>query len=142
MSLMNSCNDPITRYQLPQTAKKGGAILFIFCLSGVFLNRYTIDLEWLRIALRYGMLVGLLIISLSRDSVEDEMVIRLRQQSYAFAFISAVIYSLIWPFAIWGIGYLLDSSQASFIEAGDFFILWLLLVCQVGYFELQKYRNR
>ena len=83
------------------------------------------------------MLVGFLIISISKDKVEDEFIKKLRMQSYSFAFIFCVAYSIGMPY----IDYLLDVVRgipAVFKDSGDFMILWMLLCIQVFYFEYLK----
>lgn len=44
------------------------------------------------------MVLGLLIISISKEKTEDELIAKLRMQSYNYAVIGAVAYCLIMPF--------------------------------------------
>ncbi|MCB0752770.1 MAG: hypothetical protein KDC52_14965, partial [Ignavibacteriae bacterium] len=104
----------------------------------LFINGFVLNNLELKVIAKFGLLIGLLIISISRELLEDELVIKLRMQSYTFAFIAAVGYSLMLPF----INYLFDitfqPANAALKEIGDFTILWMLLIVQVLYFEVLK----
>lgn len=132
----------LERLQLPNWVKKIGIGIAVATFIGLFVNRFTINLPELRLVCKYGMLVGLLLVSLSKEKIEDELVTRLRMQSYTFAFVAGVILTLIQPFLNFSVDYLLDPNQAQFKDTGDFEILWILLSVQVFYFAMLKRFHR
>lgn len=129
------------KYQLPNSFKKVGWILFIAAFVGNFIAKGLLGTEEfdliIRAVTKYLILIGLLIVSLSREKIEDEYIKSLRMQSYMFAFIVGVVQSLVFPFIAYAAENLF-SSGAPFEEAGDFFILWILLFCQIMYFQVLK----
>jgi len=94
--------DKITGFQLPNKFKIVGLVIFIVSLiSSIMLDVYLKDDKYLnifkRIAVSTGIL-GLLIISISKEKIEDELIAKIRMQSYNYAAIGAVIVYLIMPF--------------------------------------------
>ncbi|MCB0746743.1 MAG: hypothetical protein H6613_04640 [Ignavibacteriales bacterium] len=130
--------EKLNKYQLPNHYKKIGIAILIISFISIFINGFSLNQPEVKIISKFGILIGLLIISISKELLEDELVIKLRMQSYTFAFIAAVGYSLMLPF----INYLFDitfqSANATLKEIGDFTILWMLLIVQVLYFEVLK----
>jgi hypothetical protein len=117
--------------------KRIGATIATISFVSLFINKFTVDVELIREICKYGMLIGLLIVSISKEKIEDEFIIQLRMQSYTFAFIAAVLMAFIQPFVNYAVDYAI-SGETVFKENGDFVILWMLLFCQVFYFELLK----
>ena len=125
------------KYQLPHSLKKVGIIIAAGSFIGLFANAFTVNILTVREVVKFGMLIGLLIMSISKEKIEDEFVINLRMQSYAFAFIMGVVLSLFQPFLHYVVDIFLSKEPA--LEAnGDFQILWILLTFQITYFELLK----
>ena len=87
---------------------------------------------------KFIMLLGMLFISLSKEEVEDELIVKIRMQSYSFAFICAVMYALILPFVDYFFDFV-SSGTEGFKNIGDFTILWLLLTVQIAMFNVLKY---
>lgn len=129
--------EKLKRFQLPNYFKKIGLGLLLVSLVAIFLNKYLFEQDGLRILFRYGMLLGLLFISISKEKLEDELIAQLRLQSYSIAFVLGVLYSLAAPFIAYGVD-LLQSKEAVIKELGDFTVLWMLLIFQVVYFETLK----
>jgi hypothetical protein len=86
------------------------------------------------------MIVGLLIISISREKIEDELIESLRSKSYALAFIIGVIYTMLQPV----VNYVVDLMLGKQEEVGNIYyfeVLLFMLLIQVMFFEVLK-RNR
>lgn len=133
--------EKMSRFQLPHSYKKIGyvlAILSFFLL--VVLKSSEIDLTWIRPVLKNLILIGFLIVSLSKESLEDEMIKVLRAKSYGLAFIMGVFYAMVLPFAGYVIDYLLNSEPV-LKEANFFEGLLSMLLVQIAFFEVLK-RNR
>ena len=127
-----------SQMQLPNRFKTVGIYLAIISFLALFVNKFTVDQLIYREISKYGMLVGLLLVSISREKIEDELIIKLRMQSFTFAFIAGVGISLIQPFVNFALDSLIEGSEAVFKGNGDFVILWLLLSVQVFCFVLLK----
>ncbi len=127
----------LTKFQFPNYFKKIGFTLAIISFTVIILNKFAIDNAVIKSIAKYGMLVGLLLVSVSREKIEDELVIRLRMESFTFAFIAGVVYALLIPMIDYTVDFLIK-AEAIFKDTGDFQILWMLLVCQICYFELLK----
>lgn len=93
----------------------------------------------LREFIKYGLLVSLFIISISKEPIEDELILHLRMQSYAFAFIGGIFFVLLQPLLNYGVD-LLSTGDSMLKPTGDWMILWILLFSQVAIFEMLKKR--
>lgn len=124
--------------QLPHRFKVIGIWLFILSIVALFINKFSVnDLE-IRAIVKYGMLIGLLLISISKEKIEDELITKLRMQSYTLAFIMGVIFTLLLPFVDYLIDLVFKTNEAVLKDLGDWQILWLLLSIQVFYFAILK----
>ncbi len=126
------------KYQLPNYFKKIGLGLFVISFISLFINAFSINAPEFRLMSRYGMLIGMLIISISKEKIEDELITKLRMQSYTFAFIAGVFFSLVMPFVDYLVDLLFQTNEALLKDMGDWQILWILLSVQVFYFETLK----
>lgn len=129
--------DKLNNFQLPNQYKKIGwyFVLFIFLL--MIAKKFVEEPSWVKPVLRNCMIVGFLIISLAKEKVEDELLVKLRAQSYRLAFVFGVIYSLVQPYIELGVDTLLNSDQAS-MGFSYFQTLIFMLVVQIGFFEQFK----
>tara|TARA_R110000868_G_scaffold18760_4_gene81872 strand:+ start:152 stop:493 length:342 start_codon:yes stop_codon:yes gene_type:complete len=83
------------------------------------------------------MVVGMLIVSISREKIEDELTSKIRLQSYYYAGLVTVIVYLILPF----IHFILEcvfSSTPTMNGSGDLSILLFLLFIQIITFRRLK----
>ena len=127
--------DQLKKYQLPYSAKKIGWVVAGIAFIALFLT--TKDTSYKLIA-KYVLLVGLLVISISKEKIEDELMKNLRMQSFTFAFIFAVFITITNPLFTYLANVILSKNQEVFNGVGDWVILWLLLSIQVFYFEFLK----
>jgi len=133
--------DRWSQFQLPNNWKNVGiAICILVILSLIFLKFIDTDYQWIKGVFRRGLLVGLLIVSLSKDKLEDEMIVSLRAKSFTLAFILGVLYALIQPAVTYVVHNLFFSSTTdngfSYFE-----VLSYMLMIQIMFFEVLK-RNR
>jgi len=126
------------KYQLPNYFKKIGVGLFVVSIISLFINAFSINVFLYREIAKYGMLIGMLLISISKEKIEDELITKLRMQSYTFAFIAGVFYALTLPFMDYFVDLIFQSDKAILKDMGDWQILWILLSVQVFYFEMLK----
>ena len=127
------------KFKLPNYYKKIGIGLFILAfLSLTVLKFLAIDIDILRPLLQKGLLVSLLLISISKDKIEDELTLKLRAQSYSIAFVVGVLYALVQPWVEFLLASLLNSEKVDYTDMGDFQLLIFMLLIQLGFFNLLK----
>lgn len=130
----------IKNIQLPNFWKKIGYGIVLTVILFIILRK-VVDMPFLtKIIYQNILIVGLLIVSLSKDKIEDELIVKVRGVSYRMAFIFAVFYGLLQPVINYVVDVLLNlpdkDSSFSYIQ-----LLVFMLLIQVGFFELFK-RNR
>jgi hypothetical protein len=127
--------DKLKKYQLPNVYKKVGIVILAIGFIALFFTDK--DTNYKLIA-KYTLLIGFLIVSISKEKIEDELVENLRMHSYTFAFIFAVFITITNPLFSYIVNFFTNEKQAVFDGIGDWMILWLLLSVQVFYFEYAK----
>jgi len=129
--------DKLNNFQLPNRYKKIGwyFVLFVFIL--MIAKKFVDEPTWVKPLLRNCMIVGFLIISLAKEKIEDELIVKLRGQSYRLAFVLGVVYSLVQPYIEYAVDYMLNTDDAS-MGFSYFQTLIFMLVVQIGFFEQFK----
>ena len=129
--------DRLNNFQLPNQYKKIGwyFVLFVFIL--MIAKKFIDEPSWVKPLLRNAMILGFLVISLAKEKIEDELIVKLRAQSYRLAFVFGVIYSLIQPYIEYVVDYLFNSDHAT-MGFSYFQTLIFMLVVQIAFFEQFK----
>ena len=128
--------EKMKKYQLPNWFKKIGIGIILISIVAFFVNKFSIEDIDIKLISKYGILVGLLLISISKEKIEDELITSLRMQSYTFSFIAGVIITLLTnPIFNFIANFISQRQGENFQEVGDWEILWILLSVQVFYFE-------
>lgn len=128
----------LNKVQLPHVYKNIGIGLMVLSFMTLTILKFIEnEAVWVGPALKHAMLIGLLIISLSREKIEDELIEILRSKSYALAFIIGVLYTLLQPLANYVVDLFLGSKDGP-TEIGYVQVLLFMLLIQVGFFELLK----
>lgn len=133
----------LVNFRLPSKFMKVGISLGILSIVMMFVRAFALegDTEWMKLLLQKTLLIGMLIMSISKDKEEDEMVVILRSQSYAIAFVIGVIYALIMPYVEFGVDSVIESNISEFKNLGDFQVLLFMLMIQLLFFHnLKRYR--
>lgn len=128
----------LMKLQLPPYMKRIGLVLAIIGFVGLFVNAFSIDSKLLREIVKHLMIVGLLVVSISKEEVEDEMIIKMRMQSYSIAFIYAVFLTLLTPGVDYVVDLILSKPDPGMHEFNYFTVIWQLLSVQVFVFYLLK----
>ncbi len=131
--------DKLKKYQLSNQFKKVGWIIFGIAFVALFLTTKDTNLKLIA---KYSILIGLLIVSISKEKIEDELVKNLRMHSFTFAFIFTVFIAITNPLFSYLANFIFIEKQEPFSGVGDWMILWLLLSIQVFYFEYLKKMHR
>ena len=130
-------------FRLPHRFLVIGITIALLSIVMMFVRAFAMEgeTEWLKLLLQKTLLVGMLVMSLSKDKIEDEMTISLRAQSYAIAFVIGVIYALVMPYVEFGVSNVVHSGGESFKDLGDFQILLFMLMIQLMFYHnLKRYR--
>lgn len=132
----------LINYKLPNHFKKigwaGFALSFVVLLSTkLFDGDSTVLVE----ILKRLMLVFLMVVVLSKEKVEDEMIKTIRAQAFSMAFIAGVAYTLVQPIINFIVGSILNEEMSLFEELGDFQVLWFLLIIYLVVFNKLKKRS-
>lgn len=135
--------EKITNFRLPYTFMKLGVALVVVSITMMIVRALAIDgnTESLKLLLQKIVLIGLLFMSVSRDKEEDELTVKLRMQSYGWAFITGVVYALLMPYVEFGVSNVVHSESETYKDLGDFQVLLFMLMVQLMcYHTLKRYR--
>jgi hypothetical protein len=133
--------EKMNKFQLGNQYKKVGYSIAIGTFLVMIARKYVEDSEWIRPILHGVLLIGLLLISLSKEKLEDEYIDSLRSQSYRLAFIMAIVYSLIQPLINFGVAFLFNQDDE--MKSFDYFqVLFFMLIVQLLYFWKLKRMNK
>jgi len=130
-------------FRLPHGFLKIGVVIALASIAVMFFRAFVMegDTEWLKEITKKTLLVGMLIMSLSRDKEEDEMIIALRMQSYAIAFVVGVVYALVMPYVEYGVSNIVNNGGEVYKDLGDFQVLLFMLMIQLlFYHNLKRFR--
>ncbi|WP_420573424.1 hypothetical protein [Kordia sp.] len=127
-------------FGLPHSFKKIGIALVV--LSIVFLlarKLFSIEIsETIRFISKRVVLIGLLVIAISKEKIEDEMIKTIRGQAFSMAFIAGVVYTLIQPAINYIASLIVEDNNDPLTDLGDFQVLWFLLTMYLLFFYMIK----
>ncbi|WP_435414992.1 hypothetical protein [Polaribacter aestuariivivens] len=133
--------EKMNKFQLSHKFKKVG-YYFTFGVFGLMIiQKLFEEPSWIKPALRGLILFGMLLISVSKDKIEDEFIESLRSQSYRIAFILGILYALLQPFVNYFVGLLFDKNET--MEGFSYFqVLFYMLIVQLMVFWQLKRMNK
>ena len=133
--------DKYINYKLPNKFKAIGLIISITSwVSLILIEIYFGDDRYFDLFKRIAMtivILGLLIISISREKIEDELIAKIRMQSYHFAVLGTILLYLLMPFFDFTIVSIF-SSMPKIEGSKDISILTCLLISQILTFRTLK----
>ena len=133
--------EKMNKFLLPKKFKTIGYYIAFGVFTLMILKKFVDEPLWVKPLLRKGLLFGMLLISISKDNIEDEFIESLRSQSYRLAFIMGVVYSLIQPVINYIVGSVIDSNE-TFNDFSYFEVLFFMLLVQLMMFWQLKRMNR
>ncbi|MBT8265872.1 MAG: hypothetical protein KJO41_10535 [Bacteroidia bacterium] len=130
----------LIKLRLPNAFKTVGLIIAVLAFLSMFGRKLLIegDAELYKSISRQALLIGLLLMSISKDKIEDEMTYSLRMQSYGFAFILGVLYAMMMPYVDYGVSNALKPEGETLKNLGDFQILIFMLMIQLMFYHTSK----
>ncbi len=130
--------EKMNKFQLQSQYKKIGFIVALGSFFFMIAIKYIDNPVWLKPFLHGVLLIGLLLISVSKEKIEDEYIDSLRSQSYRLAFILAIVYALVQPIVNFVVAYVFNQDDD--IKNFNYFqVLFFMLIVQLLYFwKLKK----
>ena len=130
--------EKLRNFQLPNHYKKIGTGLFIVAVIAILSLRFLVEDAGIFMSFAKNIiLLSLLIISVSKDKIEDELTVKLRSQSYSMSFIVGIFYALAQPYVNYTVAKILGENDV-YSELRAFEILWFLLIVQLLFFYKLK----
>ncbi|GAB7256785.1 hypothetical protein [Polaribacter sp. OB-PA-B3] len=133
--------EKMNKFQLSNKFKKIGYYVTFFIFGLMIVKKFFDEPIWVKPLLSGLLLIGMLLISISKDRVEDEFIETLRAQSYRIAFVLAILYSLLQPIINYGVGKLFNADE-KLVGFTYFEVLFYMLVVQLMIFWQLKRLNR
>jgi len=131
--------EKLINFQLPNIFIKIGIGIFIATfVSFIMLKLISLNGDFTKLILRSIMLISLLVISVSKDRDEDELVKLIRVQSYALAFVIGVLFAVIQPVVNYLVGLVVSTDKTIYTNLGDFQVLIFMLMIQLNFFNYLK----
>ncbi len=133
----------IMNFGLPNSYKKIGIALVAVCLLFLIARKlFSMEIsETIRFISKRVVLVGLLIIVISKEKIEDEMIQNIRGRAFTMAFIVGVIYTLLQPLINYIASFIIEKDKEPLSDVGDFQVLWFLLTMYLLFFYMIKRRQ-
>ena len=130
----------LINFRLPHYFYKLGMALVAASILMFFMRAFVIEgeTETIRMIFKKVLLIGMLLMSIARDKEEDELITKLRMQSYTYAFITGVLYALIMPYVDLGISNIVHGGGEVYKDLGDFQVLMFMLFVQLLCFSVLK----
>lgn len=126
-------------YQLPNKFIWIGVWVFALSfISMIALKFFDFNKDSVRMILQNVMLISLLVISVSKDKEEDEMLKLMRMQSYALAFIIGVLFAVFQPVFNHLVALIMNSKDSAYSVMGEFQVLFFMLLIQLIFFNYLK----
>ncbi|MEQ6124052.1 hypothetical protein AAON49_07635 [Pseudotenacibaculum sp. MALMAid0570] len=133
--------EKMNRFQLSHKFKKIGGYVVLIAFLLMIAKKFVDEPIWVKPVLRNIFVLGLLLVSLAKDKIEDEFIDSLRSQSYRIAFILGVVYAIVQPQIEYAVDYLIDGDDAT--NGFSYFqVLVFMLVVQIAVFYQLKRYNR
>ncbi|MEM9000247.1 MAG: hypothetical protein AAGB24_08270 [Bacteroidota bacterium] len=123
--------------QLPNRYKRVGiwACVLIFLL--MVGKKFVDEPLWVKPLLSNALILFLLMISISKEKIEDELMVSLRSLSYRLAFVFGVLYAVIQPYIDHAVDFLINKDEHT-VDTGYFQVLIFMLVVQLMFFHQLK----
>lgn len=132
--------EKLVNFRLPHYFYTLGMIIVGVSIATMFVRAFALegDQETLKELLRRVLLIGLLFMSVAKDKEEDELIVKIRMQSYTYGFVAGVVYALVMPFIEYGVSNVVKPEGEAFHDIGDFQLLLFILMVQLLYFHTLK----
>lgn len=124
-------------FQLHYRWQRIGVYSAIIVFMLMIAKEFFTEPSWFKPMLRNLLVISFLIISLSREKIEDEMMVQLRALSYRMAFVIGVIYYVLQPKVDYLVSNYIDPEGEPW-EFSAFQLIIFMLLIQVMFFNVFK----
>jgi hypothetical protein len=121
--------------------KIGIAIIVVSLLTIIVAKMADFGNPTIKFAIKRIVLVGLLVIVLAKEKIEDERILIMRGQAFSMAFIAGVVFTLIQPLINYVASLIVEKDQDPLSDLGDFQVLWFLLTIYLLFFYMLKRKS-
>lgn len=130
----------LINFRLPYYFSTLGLVIVILSILLMFINAFVLESgnDSFKVILRKTLLIGMLLMSVASDKDEDELIVKLRAQSYTYAFIVGVVYALVMPYVEFGVSNIVHGGGEAYKNLGDFQVLLFMLLVQLMSFYVLK----
>ncbi len=126
-------------FGLSHSFKKIGIAIIIIAFLIIIIGKIAdLNNPTLKFIMKRIILVGLLVVALAREKVEDEMIRTIRGQAFSMAFVAGVVYTLIQPLINYIASLIVEKDKSPLSDLGDFQVLWFLLTMYLLFFYMIK----
>lgn len=131
-------------FQLPYQFKKLGYYLVSATILLMLVRKIlAVDLLWVKVILKNVLLISMLIISISKEKIEDEFIKNLRSQSYRLGCIITILYAILQPIANYLVDLFLNKKAPELYSNFSYFqVLVFMMLIQIAFFEKMKRLNK
>ena len=129
----------LLNFKLPNKMKIVGWLIMAVSLGIILSTKlFDGDFEVLKHVLKRVVLLGLLIVVVSKEKVEDERIQVIRAKAFGSTFLVAVVYVLVQPIINYIVNLIVEPQDAVFEDLGDFVIVWFLLAVYLMVYTMLK----
>lgn len=129
-------------FGLPHSFKKIGIAIIVLSLLTIIIGKMAdFNNPTLKFAMKRIILVGLLVIALAKEKIEDERILTMRGQAFSMAFVAGVVYTLVQPLVNLIADLIVEDDKGPLTDIGDFQILWFLLTMYLLFFYMIKRKS-
>ena len=140
--MKDNCNSEATkiekwsRFQLPNQYKRIGWGIIIGSFLLMLAKGFFEEPLWVKPVLRNLMIIGFLMVSISKEKIEDEYIVSMRATTYRLAIIMGTLYALAVPYIDYAVSYLF--TKESEMQFSYFQVILFILLIQIMYFNILK----
>jgi len=123
---------------LPQDFKKVGAIVAIVSFICLIMSKFAMDTgPEIKDLLRSIMLIGMMLIVMSKEEHEDERIDKIRNKAFAGSFILGIIFSLAQPFVNFAVENLFSDPEP-YADISAFQVIFIMITFYLMFLRLMK----
>lgn len=130
--------EKFNRFYFPNKMKKVGLTISLISIALLVVNKLAWEQQILAHFLKTVFVLGLLIRGLSKEKLEDELMKSLRFYSFKYAFVAAIVFSLVVPYLDYFVDVIFSSVEIELKEDKGFFTVFQLVILQQIYFYMLK----
>lgn len=134
--------DRIMNLQLPSKWRRIGVYALIASFAALVINKLTLDSQIFREVYRVTFQLALVVIAFSKEKIEDELIQKMRLQSFYVAFLTGTFYVVVLPYVGLLLDHIMGVPNPHKEPLSSFLIIAQFVGVQIMCFEILKRRYR